>query len=197
MRAKYSCVYLRCCELTSIEQVMPRDSRELEFLSKALFADINAENSSSMQRIATVRSRAACVGVTLCGKAQLAITNLLHRSLATSAIPGPQTCQSLRPFEFGNKPSERLFDVCDERPCFFGDGHEVIGAGEDGKLEFLLECFHLSTDVRLVDVKSFRCLSEVQLARNSEEVFELSERGDNGHKLTTRMKCSEPQISLH
>ena len=113
------------------------------------------------------------------------------------AITGPETRQSLRPFEFGNKSSQSLFDVHDERPCLLGNRYEVIGAGEDGKLKFLLECFHLSADVRLVDVKSFRCLSEVQLARNSEKVFELSERGDNGHKITTRMKWSEPQISLH
>ncbi len=92
---------------------------------------------------------------------------------------------------------ESLFDVDDEGLCFFSNGDEVIGAGEDCKLEFLLECFHLAAYVRLVDVKSFRCLTEVQLARNSEEVFELSERGNNGHKLTTRMKWSEPQISLH
>jgi hypothetical protein len=114
-----------------------------------------------------------------------------------SAISGPQTCQSLRPFEFGNKSGKSLFDVDDEWPRFLGNGYEVIGAGEDGKLKFLLECFYLSAHVRLVYVKSFRCLSEVQLARNSEEVFELSERGDNGHKITTRMKWSEPQISLH
>lgn len=105
-----------------------------------------------------------------------------------SAIPCSQTCQSPRPFKFGNKSSQSLFDVDDEGLCFFGNGDEVIGAGEDGKLEFLLECFHLAAYVRLVDVKSFRCLTEVQLARNSEEVFELSERGNNGHKLTTRMK---------
>ena len=101
------------------------------------------------------------------------------------------------PFEFGNKSSHSLFDVDDEWLCFLGDSDEVIGAGEDSKFKFLLECFYLSAHVRLVYVKSFRCLSEVQLARNSEEVFELSERGDNGHKLTTRMKWSEPQISLH
>lgn len=114
-----------------------------------------------------------------------------------SAIPGSQACQPLRPFEFGNKSVQSLFDVDDEWPCFLGNRHEMIGAGEDGKLKFLLECFHLSADVRFVDVKSFRCLSEVELARNSEEIFELSERGNNGHKLTTRMKWSEPQISLH
>jgi len=114
-----------------------------------------------------------------------------------SAIPGSQTRQLPRSFEFGNKSSQSLFDVHDEWPRFLGNGDEVIGAGEDGKLKFLLECFYLSADVRLVHVKSFRCLSEVQLSRNSEEVFELSERGDNGHKLTTRMKWSEPQISLH
>jgi hypothetical protein len=114
-----------------------------------------------------------------------------------SAIPGSQTRQSLCPFEFGNKSSQSLFDVHDERPCLLGNRYEVIGAGEDSELKFLLECFHFSADVRLVHVKSFRCLSEVQLSRNSEEVFELSERGDNGHKITTRMKWSEPQISLH
>jgi len=103
----------------------------------------------------------------------------------------------LCPFEFGNKSSQSLFDFHDEWSCFLGDGYEVIGSDEDGKLKFLLECLHLSADVRLVDVKSFRCLSEVQLARDSEEVFELSERGDNGHKFTTRMKWSKPQISLH
>ena len=99
-----------------------------------------------------------------------------------SAVPCSQTRQSLRLFEFGNKSSQSLFEVHDEWPCFLGDGYEVIGAGEDGKLKFLFECFHLSADVRLVDVKSFRCLTEVQLARNSEKVFELSERGNNGHK---------------
>jgi len=103
----------------------------------------------------------------------------------------------LCPFEFGNKSSQSLFDVHDERPCFLGNRYEVIGAGENGKLKFLLECFYLSADVRLVHVKSFRCLSEVQLSRNSEEVFELSERGDNSHKITARMKWSEPQIALH
>jgi hypothetical protein len=113
------------------------------------------------------------------------------------AIPRSQTCQLLCPFEFGNKSSQSLFDIHDEWPCFLGDGYEVIGSDEDGKLKFLLECLHLTADVRLVDVKSFRCLSEVQLARNSEEVFELSERGDNSHKFTTRMKWSKPQISLH
>jgi len=112
----------------------------------------------------------------------------------TSSAPGNFPCALSNS---AIKSSQSLFDIQDEWPRFFGDGYEAIGAGEDGKLKFLLECFHLSTDVRLVDVKSFRCLSEVQLARNSEKVFELSERGDNGHKLTTRMKWSEPQISLH
>jgi hypothetical protein len=114
-----------------------------------------------------------------------------------SAIPGSQARQLAGPFEFGNKPGESLFDVDDEWPRFLSNGHEVIGAGEDSKLKFLLECFYLSTHVRLVHMKSFRCLTEMQLARNSEEVFELSERGDNGHKITTRMKWSELQISLH
>jgi hypothetical protein len=50
----------------------------------------------------------------------------------------------------------------------------------------------------LVDVKSFRGLTEVPLLCNSEDVLELSERRrNNGHKFTTRMKWSEPQISLH
>ena len=92
-----------------------------------------------------------------------------------SAIPCSQTCQSPRPFKFGNKSGQSLFDVDDEGPCFLGNRHEVIGAGEEGKLKFLLECFHFAAYVRLVDVKLFRCLSVVQLARNSEEVFELSE----------------------
>ena len=151
-----------------------------------------------MQCIATVRNRAVRVGVSLCGKAQLAIAKFCSASsLAMSAIPGSQPRQSLRPFEFGNKPSQSLFDVDDEWPCFLGNGHEVIGTGEDSKLKFLLECFYLSAHLRLVHMKSFRCLTEVQLARNSEEVFELSERGDNSHKITARMKWSEPQIALH
>ena len=105
------------------------------------------------------------------------------------AIPGSQTCQSLRPFKFGNKSIQSLFDVGDEWRRFLGNGYEVIGAGEKGKLKFLLECFHLSTDVRLVDVKSFRGLTEVPLLCNSEDVLELSERRrNNGHKFTTRMK---------
>lgn len=151
-----------------------------------------------MQRIATVRSRAIRVAVTACGKAQLAIAKSCSASsLAASAIPRSQTRHLPRSFEFGNKSSQSLFDVDDEWLRFLGNGHEVIGTGEDSELKFLLECFYLTTYVRLVDVKSFRCLTEVQLARNSEEVFELSERGDNGHKITTRMKWSELQISLH
>ena len=105
-----------------------------------------------------------------------------------SAIPGSQTRQLPGPFEFGDKSSQSLFDIHDEWPRFFGNRYEVIGAGEDSKLKFLLECFHFSADVRLVDVKSFRCLSEVQLARNSEKVFELSEWGSASHEFTTSMK---------
>jgi len=93
--------------------------------------------------------------------------NLLHKFLAMSAIPGSQTRQLPRPLEFGDKSSQSLFDIHDEWPRFFGDGYEVIGAGEDGKLKFFLECFYFSAHVRWVDVKWFRCLSEVQLARNS------------------------------
>lgn len=41
---------------------------------------------------------------------------------------------------------------------------------------------------RMVDVKSFRCLTEVQLARNSENILELSEWGSTSHEFTIRMK---------
>lgn len=114
-----------------------------------------------------------------------------------SAIPCSQTCQPMRPFKLGDKSSQSLFDVHDEWPSLLSNGYEVIGSGEEGKLQLLLECFHLSTDVRLVDVKSFRGLSVVQLVRNGENILELSVRGNDDHKFTTRMKWSDPQISLH
>jgi hypothetical protein len=46
--------------------------------------------------------------------------------------------------------------------------------------------------MRFVNVKTFRCLTEVQLTRNSEKVFELSEWGNTSHKFTTKMKWFVP-----
>jgi len=76
----------------------------------------------------------------------------------------------------------------DERLCFVGNGYIVIGANEDMKAKFLLDVSYLSAESRWINMKSLRGFPKVQLARNCENVFELSEWGSTGHEFTIRMK---------
>jgi hypothetical protein len=79
-----------------------------------------------------------------------------------------------------------LFEREHEWLGFLNDRNVVIFAKEDVEPNFLLDLSYLPAESRWVDVKSFRRFPEVQLARNSENILELSEWRSTSHEFTIR-----------